>query len=296
MTAEPVRRPSRPALAVLATVSLLFIAALTILFWSDLARGEGIGGEISLAMAFVSFFCVGVTIVLRRPRHPIGWLFVASGVYPLVQEALVRLGDMSEDRETGELLHIIANTAFSWPALLGTLVVFVPLLFPTGRLPSPRWRWLAGLVGTAMAIMAVGGVFQRDVCAAYDREGTCTERLANPIGVPWLENVEESALGSGLFVVLVVGMVGAGVSVIIRYRRSRGVERAQLRWFTFAMGLFLTYVLVMGVLVEEVLGISGDIEEIVPGGGSTPSASSCRWCRSRWEWPSSATAYTTSTS
>ncbi|HEX2153694.1 MAG TPA: hypothetical protein VHL52_06930 [Acidimicrobiia bacterium] len=252
----------------LATAGLVLGASLTALLWADATFGEDapLGETISLTIAFLSFFAVGVAIVLRRPAHPIGWLFVVAGVYPLAQEALNRLGEIRIDQGGSETLYVIANTAFSWPALLGTLVVFVPLLFPDGRLPSPRWRWLAGMTGLAMAVMVLGGMFQRDICVKYDEADNCTQRIDNPIGLSWLPGLEESAIGAVMFGVLAVGMVGAVVSVVVRYRRSWGPERAQLRWVTFAMALFIAYVLLVGVLVEEVLGWSDRLQAIVPFG------------------------------
>ncbi|MEX1271506.1 MAG: hypothetical protein WEB55_03545, partial [Acidimicrobiia bacterium] len=171
-----------------------FTAAFAILVWTDVTRegGEGLGETLSLTLGFASFFGIGMTIASRRPDHPIGWLFLAAGTYPLVQAALSELGEMQME-EGSATLFVIAHTAFSWPALLGTLVVFVPLLFPTGRLPSPRWRWLAWTAGAAMGVMVVGGVFQRDVCLSYDDANACVESIANPWGFSWLPNVEESA-------------------------------------------------------------------------------------------------------
>lgn len=251
----------------LAAAMAVFAAAFGFIIWADLARGgaEFLGETISLAIAFASFFGIGMAIASRRPGHPIGWLFLAAGAYPMVQEALAVLGEMQmEDGST--TLYVIAHTAFSWPVFLGSLVVFVPLLFPTGRLPSARWRWLAWTTGVAMGAMAVGGVFQRDICVTYDAAGSCVEAITNPIGVPWLPSVEESAFGALMLGILAMCMVGALASVVVRYRRAQGVERIQLRWVSFAMSLFITYMLVVGVLVEEVLGLSAEMQGLVPFG------------------------------
>jgi len=254
--------------ATLWALSIIMGVAFVTLIWIDLASGRqgALGEAVSLAGAFLIFFAVGLSIAVRRPRHPIAWLFVLAGVYPVVQACLSDLGEMVMNSGGPATLYLVANTAFSWPVILGTLVVFVPLLFPTGRLPSPRWRWLAGVMGVAMGIMAIGGVFQRDVCVSYDDGGSCVDRITNPIGFSWLENLEESELGAVLFGVLALGMVAAGVSLIVRYRRSRGVERAQLRMFGLAAGLFLFYMLVVGVLIEEVLGLGAEVAALAPFG------------------------------
>lgn len=254
--------------AALWVLSIIMGVAFVTLIWTDLVNGQddSLIEAVSVAGAFLIFFGVGLSIAVRRPRHPIGWLFIVAGVYPVVQASLSALGEMAMNSGGAATLYLVANTAFSWPVLLGTLVVFVPLLFPTGRLPSPRWRWLAWVMGLAMGVMAVGGIFQRDVCVTYDDGGACVDRIANPIGFPWLENIEESEVGAVLLGVLALGMVGAGVSLVIRYRRSRGVERAQLRMFGLAAGLFLFYMLIVGVLIEEVLGFGAEVAALAPFG------------------------------
>lgn len=256
-----------PARLALGVGIVAFVFAISVLVWTDFVIGgeETMGEAFPLLIAFASFAFVGVTVVVRRPSHPIGWLFLGAGTYPTLQEALARLGTMQmEDGSTA--LYVFANTAFSWPLFLGTLVVFVPLLFPTGRLPSPRWRWLSWPAGAAMGAMAIGGVFQRDICLSYDEADSCAETIANPIGLSWLPNVEESLFGGVMLGVLAVCMVGALASVVVRYRRARGPERVQLRWVAFAMSLFITYMLVIGVLVEEVLGLAAEVESFVPFG------------------------------
>lgn len=268
MTSERGQRLGLRAGAALVFVTVVLALSLGVLIWTDVTGvAEGSLGEtISLAIAFLSFFGVGMAIVLRRPRHPIGWLFVALGVYPMAQESVARLGEMAMEKGGGETLFLVSHIVFSWPAFLGTLVVFIPLLFPTGRLPSPRWRWLAWLAGATIGVMVVGAIFQRDVCVTYDAIDNCIRRIENPIGFTWLENVEESSVGAAMLGVLVVCLLGAWTSVVVRYRRSQGVERAQLRWFTFAIGLFLSYTLVVGVFVEEFLELGPELEGLVPFG------------------------------
>lgn len=267
------RRPPRPrggwakrlaaALTLLVTVDVGVLVGL-----ASAGRQPGeLAETVSLIVAFTIFFIVGVVIVLKHARHPVGWLLVATGAYPMTQAALNELGMSMIETPQGEALVLVANLVFSWPVLLGTLVVFVPLLFPTGRLPSPRWRWLAWLAGSAMVTMYVGGIVQRDVCVLFGAaEQQCLRRLDNPVGLEWVPNIEESTAGSVLFGVLAVCMVATAASLIVRYRRSSGVERAQLRLFAFASGLFIGQTLLVGVVLESMLGLGPQIEELMPDG------------------------------
>ena len=238
------------------------VAAVMVLLFTAAAAGSVVavrvsGGEmgelLSLAFGFTAFFVVGIAIVVRRPRHPIGWLFAGAGLYATVQAALAGLGEVIMEEGGPSTLYLVGNIGFSWPVLLGTLVVFVPLLFPTGRVPSPRWRWVAWVAGGVMVLMQIGAVFQRSVCVTYDENDQCLRQVSNPLGVAWVQSPEDGAVGSVLFLVLVVCLVGAGLSVVARYRRATGLERAQLRWFTFAVAIFLGFVVVVGVVMEEML-------------------------------------------
>jgi hypothetical protein len=127
------------------------------------------------------------------------------------------------------------------------------LLFPTGRLLSPRWRPAAWLAGAATATFTVLAALRPDLDPAADHV------VANPIGVAAVENPEESAVGVTLLIlVILVGVVGF-VSLVIRFRRSRGEERQQLKWFTYAGAL-----LPLAVLGDFLPAPLGNIAFAVP--------------------------------
>jgi hypothetical protein len=104
-------------------------------------------------------------------------------------------------------------------------------LFPTGRLVSPRWRPVAWLAVAATVGVTVLAALQSTLALARDRV------VPNPIGLAGLENPEKSTVGAVLFGLVVVSMVAAVVSLVIRFRRSRGDERQQLKWFACAGAL-----------------------------------------------------------
>jgi hypothetical protein len=132
----------------------------------------------------------------------------------------------------------------------------LPLLFPTGEPLTPRWRWvLRGLV-TFIIVYSLLALVQEEVCVAWAgaEGGACVEWADNPIGIPGVENPEYSTLGIFLIALLVVMFVASLVSLILRFRRSEGVERQQIKWLMLAIGTFVALVLFVDILMGDFLG------------------------------------------
>jgi hypothetical protein len=121
-----------------------------------------------------------------------------------------------------------------WDPMLGLILVFTPLLFPTGRLLSARWRLVAVAAAVAGAAIVMLNVLQPSITLQNQNV-----TVRNPIGVAGVQELEDGAVGAVLFAVVLVCCVAAVVSVVLRFRRSRGVERQQLKWFTFAVALVI---------------------------------------------------------
>jgi hypothetical protein len=112
-------------------------------------------------------------------------------------------------------------------------LVFTLFFFPTGRLLSRRWRpafWLAATTTAAITMLA-----SLSPGLTLDKD----HAVRNPIGIGWVEDVESGVVGAGLFVLLSLSLVAALASLVLRFRRSRGEERQQLKWFTYAGALLL---------------------------------------------------------
>jgi hypothetical protein len=122
-----------------------------------------------------------------------------------------------------------------WYLLLVLVVIFVPLLFPDGRLPSRRWLPVAVLPGLGTLVIVVYSAF---VPTLEVNEARGYE-IHNPLGIEGLERIEDLPGFVVLNGLLVLGVVGAAASVVVRYRRSRGVERQQMKWFVYAAALIL---------------------------------------------------------
>jgi hypothetical protein len=128
----------------------------------------------------------------------------------------------------------------------------VLLLTPTGRLPSPRWRWWARLAAAAPVVTVLGSVVQPDPLAP--------DYYGNPLAVPALARVLVVPAVAGVVAVMVSLLVGA-LSLVVRFRRAQGVERLQLRWLAYAAALaagLLLVALFAGFLLakDEVVFVS----------------------------------------
>src|SRR5215216_1618747 len=109
----------------------------------------------------------------------------------------------------------------------GAGLVFTPLLFPDGRPPSPPWRLVAWLTGAVTALVAALAAVQPAI------ELDDGHVVDNPIGVAGVGDPEESLLSVALGLLV----LAAVASLVVRFRRSRGEERLQLKWFTYAGAL-----------------------------------------------------------
>jgi hypothetical protein len=126
--------------------------------------------------------------------------------------------------------------SISWiPAL--SLIIFLLLLFPSGSLPSARWRWVTRLAGIGIGIAVVGVAFAPH---SVDPQGGL--KVDNPLAVPSLKVPLEVLIVVGAALIL-ASMVAGVVALVLRYRRSRGHERLQLKWFTYCAVLIVVLVL-----------------------------------------------------
>ncbi len=189
-------------------------------------------------MVAVGFSTVGAIVAHRfPPRNPIGWLFCALGLVAAVllfcgeyaaYSLLARPGSLPG----GEAMAWISS--WLWVAHSG-LFAFLGLLFPDGRLPTPRWRPFAWLVGAAILAGSIAMAFSP---GPVDGLGA----IRNPLGIGGVPNF------SGPVEVIVFALtLAAAVSVLVRLRRASGVEQQQIKWFAYAAavlacGAFVSYV------------------------------------------------------
>ena len=191
---------------------------------------------------YLAFVAVGVLIASRRPEHPIGWMFAAAGFTFLFQVFSAEYAVRALLVENGYLpLGAFMAWASAWPWLIGVgLILLLLLLFPDGRLPSPRWRALAWFVAADAAAMAIIAA----VLLWPHRGVELLGGLDNTTVAPMAERIV--FIG---FPPLLLSLIPVAISMILRFRRARGDEREQLKWVAYAAGL-----LVLSVVVSEDFG------------------------------------------
>ena len=197
-------------------------------------HGGGSPGEFLLWVVFAAYLVVGCLILARRPGNTIGWIFTTVGLLTMIAglaEAYAGYASAHPGSLPGSLVAIwIQNWIWSPTILLA--LVFPLLLFPTGRSLSPRWRPVTWLAVGLTAAYAVLGALSPTLQLLNGRT------VANPIGVTTID-VDAGPLGAVLNGLLLVVFFASISSLIVRFRRSQGVERQQLKWFTYAGALVL---------------------------------------------------------
>jgi hypothetical protein len=133
------------------------------------------------------------------------------------------------------------------------VLVYLPLLFPDGRLPSRRWLPFALLMGILTLSVVILGALT-DTLTGQDVD----YRIENPIGVEGLAPVESLPVFEVIGILLGIGLVGALVAVVVRFRRARGIERQQMKWFLYAAALIPTFLVLdrlPNIIDSVVLGL-----------------------------------------
>ncbi|MBA2313273.1 MAG: hypothetical protein H0V97_10820 [Actinobacteria bacterium] len=217
--------------------------AISLLSFILLRTGEGapswgeIASESLFLIAMFSFPMVGVLIASRQPRNPIGWILLAIGlVWELggVIDSYVHYGFVTNPGSVPrpDLVAVLASS--SWVPGVGLIGTFVILLFPDGRLPSPRWRPLAWLSVFALTALSILIPVTPDSLAEV-ASNPSLPNIPNPLGLDALR-----PFTGALLPLLPLCMLGCASSLIWRFRRSRGRERLQLKWLASGAGVTAT--------------------------------------------------------
>src|SRR5215210_2271983 len=231
-----------------ALCAALAVATLILAIFNEHTLGEifiSEEGIVTFAIWTVSFSVVGALIASHRPENPIGWIFLAvalcygllsAGDEYAIYALLTNPGALPLGAEASWLGQWI------WAPGLGLSLVFLPLLFPDGHPPSHRWRpvsWLGAL--------SIGLICVLTSIVLWPERGPA---LVRPGGFPefegWRYAVLEGQVGLALQTMMFLAGLGAVISLFVRFRRARGDERQQIKWFASAAALSLVWIIVFG--------------------------------------------------
>ncbi len=240
----------RGATALAWTLFGLFVA-MNAYTYVELFLGTAIHDEWFNVLA-IGFALVGALIASRHPTNAVGWLLLTVSV-------VLSLSGVSEsyvahlDRPGRAWVGWVS--AWSWHVWVALIAIYLPLLFPTGRPLSPRWRPVAWIGGLALLLNILATAIRPGLLAAESR-------VVNPVGI--------EGAGSWVGVIDIAGSVTSAVacllaacSMVLRLRRAQGTERQQLKWFALvgvvvvgALCLALVDLLIPGS-TTDVLGAVG---------------------------------------
>jgi hypothetical protein len=251
----------RLAWSLWAMAPLLAVVSLTFRILNDgTTHSNSIGSpalDAILGILFLTFPTVGAVIASRRPENAIGWLFLLAGVGAQLEDALLGYATYALLVEPGSLpAGDVAGLAADliWIPTLVTTLSLLLLLFPTGRPPSRRWRPLVWVIGLGAAAYVAGTAVNPGPLYFF-------ESTPNPLGVGAAGDLASNVvdLTGGPFLLTTLA---AAVSLFLRFRRSHGEERQQIKWLVYTAGVLVGCTPLMialggveigGVLVSDLL-------------------------------------------
>lgn len=214
------------AVVILALAGVMLVGTLPFLF---LQGPAAFAFSLVFVLLVSNLGIIGGILAVRRPDNAIGWLLLAAGLAEAIGIGgafYARLDGLAGGGHLPLVVPAAWLSAWTVPPTIGLLVIFLPIVFPSGRLPGPRWRFVVAALLMAMAAGAVAGATAPGPLGGIDG-------LDNPILLPppiagWVQTI--GALSS---FIAVAGFALGSCSLLLRFRRSTGIERQQLKWFLF---------------------------------------------------------------
>ena len=203
------------------------LASIVIFVVSNLAYPEGESDLVWTAMfagIIAAFVVVGALLCVRVPSNPIGLVMLGSGVTLAATVTLGMFSVLAADRgdvpiELITLAALLNDIGFTVPIVV--VLIGVPLIFPDGRLLSPRWRWIIVVSVAALTATALAQLLGPRPIGSVE--------VANPFYAPALAPLVEM-LDTFSSWSSIIGFGAAALAVVIRYRRGDDIERHQLKW------------------------------------------------------------------
>jgi signal transduction histidine kinase len=208
-------------------------------------------------VSFIAFALPGAFVAARRPRNPAGWLLLLSGFGAALDGLAHAYGLYAIPRDLvgGVLAAWVSNWAF---AVYVYPVFFLLLLFPDGRLPTPRWQFTAWFIGASAVLVVPCAAF---VPGPIDRD--YFPAVPNPVGNPMLAFAVQNE-GMVSLVLVACPLVLATASLLRRVAISNAVARQQIKWVAFAVLVSVVMVLLTAPFDSGALGtISVDLASVL---------------------------------
>jgi hypothetical protein len=237
-TAEAPRQGASRVIMIVAWGVSAIALVLVLLNQTGTVDLNGTTGNLAAALQVIA----GAVLVTRLPHHRVGWLLWAGGVLVAMSLGLGGIATAGLSTSPGSIpgaIWLAWLAAVSGLAGFAIAAGFLPLVYPTGRLPSPRWRGVAiagGIVTVLATLAAAFGPFP---------VGTYPPGVQNPVLVAGPAGDTLIAVGGLAGGVGIGGFaLAAALSIVLRYRRSAGVEREQIKWFAFVATIVISALLV----------------------------------------------------
>ncbi len=224
-------------------------------------NGESIAGQIPYVIAFTLFGVVGALLLSRLEGNRIGGLLLFGAAITGASFAASELATYLVAKGTTDgPVVIIASLISSIGWLLGIfpVILFLPLLFPDGHLPSRRWAPFAWLCVAVLAFLAISLILGQQTLTG----STDAAAVANPFYVPAIGRLE---ISDAVFSISLIGLLVASVtSLVLRFRRSSGVERQQIKWVALALA-FLVASFFLSTIASGI-GLNADLVDTIVSG------------------------------
>lgn len=195
----------------------------------------------------IAFTLVGALIASRVPKNIIGWIFLVVGILYTLSSLAIVIQAYSSHATQGMIYNLTSwLTNWLWMPAFFLPITLVLLYFPNGDLPSPRWRFVSWSASLGIAISVLVVMLHPGPLEYWDL-------VSNPLGVPSLAPFLDFIANLG-FILLAFGFIGSIGAFLIRFRRSRGTERNQVKWMVYALGLLAViflYVLLLRFILPD---------------------------------------------
>ena len=236
-----------------ALTAALSLAGLVASIMAVVATGKSLGlytHQLTLPLIAIVFAILGPLVLTRHPRHLVGWIMAITALFSGIVVLNVGL------RAYGE--EVLGPARAGWLPLMQWLdlwvwiptnvlpFAFLILLFPDGRLPSPRWRPVGWAAGVGMVATMLGSAL--NPVARMDAED---QLRPNPFGIQGAGPAMDVLLNAG-GLLLLIAFVGSIVALVLRFRRSSGIDRQQLKWLAYATVLLVVSIVLSAVVYAAV--------------------------------------------